>query len=124
MPKKMLIVDDDKTILFALSDLFESSKGFTVDCAGELEEAERLLESGNYDVVIADLRLSGIQGTEGLELVSYVREKCPGTKVMLLTAYSSPQIYAEAQRRGVDAFLHKPKPLNEVAHEVSKILAN
>ena len=121
MSKKMLIVDDEESILFALSDFF-STKGFEVDCARELEEAEQLLRKNRYTVAIADLRLTGINGTEGLELISYVREKSPGTKVLLLTAYGSQEIQAEANRRGVDAFLQKPKPLSEVANVVSSML--
>ena len=123
MMKRMLIVDDEESILFALSDFF-STQGFEVDCARELEEAEALLSSHSYTVAIADLRLTGINGTEGLELISYVREKSPGTKVLLLTAYGSQEIQAEATRRGVDAFLQKPKPLAEVANVVSSMLAH
>ena len=123
MTKRMLIVDDEESILFALSDFF-GTQGFEVDCARELEEAEALLGKHHYTVAIADLRLTGINGTEGLELISYVREKSPGTKVLLLTAYGSQEIQAEATRRGVDAFLQKPKPLAEVANVVSSMLAH
>jgi two-component system response regulator (stage 0 sporulation protein F) len=123
MTMRMLIVDDEESILFAISDFF-TNRGFEVDAARELEEAEALLSRQNYNVVIADLRLTGINGTEGLELISYVREKSPGTKILLLTAYGSQEIQAEASRRGVDAFLQKPKPLSEVANVVSSMLAH
>lgn len=123
MTMRMLIVDDEESILFAISDFF-THRGFEVDSARELAEAEELLGKNHYTVVIADLRLTGINGTEGLELISYVREKSPGTKILLLTAYGSQEIQAEASRRGVDAFLQKPKPLSEVANVVSSMLAH
>jgi CheY-like chemotaxis protein len=41
---------------------------------------------------------------------------------VLLTAYGSPEIEAEARRLGVDSFLHKPKPLTEVAEVVAGLL--
>lgn len=123
MTMRMLIVDDEESILFAISDFF-THRGFEVDSARELAEAEELLGKNHYTVVIADLRLTGINGTEGLELISYVREKSPGTKILLLTAYGSQEIQAEAARRGVDAFLQKPKPLSEVANVVSSMLSH
>ncbi|MGH7963828.1 MAG: response regulator [Candidatus Binatia bacterium] len=121
MPQKILLVDDDKSILFALSEYF-TAYGYQVECAQEPEEAEALLALGGCSVVITDLRLSGIHSTEGLDVVRYVREHSPATRVILLTAYGSLQIENEARRRGADAFLDKPKPLAEVARVVSELL--
>jgi DNA-binding response OmpR family regulator len=111
---RILIVDDEETILFALREYF-TNFGYQVDCAREIEEAEALLAFVQYQVVMADLRLTGSHGAEGLEIIGYVRERCPWTRIILLTAYGSPEVEAEALRRGADAFLHKPKPLAEVA---------
>jgi DNA-binding response OmpR family regulator len=111
---RMLVIDDEDAIRFAAKEYFEA-QGFEVDCAQELEEAEALLSNLKYAIVIADLRLTGIYGTEGLSLVGFVRERCPGTRIILLTAYGSPEIEQEARRLGVDCFLRKPKPLPDVA---------
>lgn len=111
---RMLVIDDEDAIRFAAKEYFEA-QGFQVDCAQELEEAEALLSNLKYAIVIADLRLTGIYGTEGLSLVGFVRERCPGTRIILLTAYGSPEIEQEARRLGVDCFLRKPKPLPDVA---------
>lgn len=110
----ILVVDDEQSILFALEDYF-SAQGCTVDCARELEEAQALLSNIRYELVLCDLRLSGLHSAEGLDLVSFVRERCPATRVVVLTAYGSPEIQAEAYRRGVDAFLNKSTPLAKVA---------
>lgn len=123
MSLRMLIIDDEERILRAVSGYFDHL-GYTVECAAEIEEAERLLDTYRYDVVLADLRLSGIEGAEGLEIVSYVREKSPQTKVALLTAYGTPAIREEAVQRGVDAFLNKPQPLAEIARVVSALLSD
>ncbi len=63
-------------------------------------------------------RLTGIHGTEGLNIVSYARERCPWTRIIVLTAYGSPDIEKEAYRLGADSFLHKPIPLPDVAQIV------
>ena len=115
--KRMLIIDDERPILFAMKDYF-SRYGYGVDCASEMEEAKALLVNYAYSVVIADMRLTGIGGVEGLEIVGFVKERCPQTQIILLTAYGSPEIEAEAYRQGVSALLHKPKPLSEVAQIV------
>ncbi len=97
-------------------------KGYAVDCARETAEAEALLSAGDYDLAILDLRLSGTPGAEGLELIESVRARSPRTRIILLTAYGSREIEAEALRRGADAFLHKPKPLAEVAQIASGLM--
>ncbi|HSN68043.1 MAG TPA: response regulator [Thermoanaerobaculia bacterium] len=117
----MLVVDDEKTITFAIQNYFVR-RGYRVDCAQELEEAEALMANGHYDVVIADLRLTGVHGSEGLEIVRSVRERYPKTRVILLTAYGSPEIEAAAIRYGVHSFLQKPKPLAELAQVVFSVV--
>ena len=76
MSKRLLVVDDEETILFAI-DRYFSHIGFIVDCARELEEAEALATCTAYDLVIADLSLSENGSTEGLEIIRYVRRTCP-----------------------------------------------
>jgi len=120
--QRILIVDDEQPILFALREYFTTFH-YEVDCARELQEALALLSRGRYDVVIADLRLTGSRGAEGLEIIGHVRQHAPGTRVILLTAYGSAEMEAEARLRGVDAFLHKPKPLPEIAQLVKGLLA-
>ena len=68
-PGRLLIVDDEAAIRFALSDYFREC-GWQVDAAAEKEEAEALLAHTEYAVVIADLRLTGIYGVEGLDIVT------------------------------------------------------
>lgn len=121
MQPGILIVDDEESILFAMREYF-MAHGCQVDCAADRAQAEELLTHGRYAVVIADLRLTGSQSCEGLEIVSFVHERWPATRTVVLTAYGSPELEREARKRGVDAFLHKPKPLAEVAHVVFELL--
>ena len=121
MPHKLLIVDDEESILFAMREYF-MSHGYRVDCARGLDDTDALLSSNPYSAIIADLRLSGSRGTEGLEIVDRVRARCPATRVIILTAYGLPGIEREARRRGADVFLHKPIPLPELARIVLELL--
>lgn len=113
----ILVIDDEEAICFAMSEYFRMH-GYEVDCAQNLIEAEELLAKNCYTVMIADLRLAGTYNLEGLEIAREVRKRCPKTRVIVLTAYGSPEVEEEARRCGVDAFLHKPKPLADVAQIV------
>src|SRR5262249_13908910 len=117
----ILIVDDEETILFAMRDYLTASGG-EVDYAQDLDEAGALVFAHHYALVIADLWLSGLWGAEGLENVSPRRKRSPGTRVVVLTAYGTQETESEALRRGADAVLRKPKPLNQILQIVSGLV--
>ena len=112
--ERILIVDDEELIVVAMRRYFEGL-GYTVDSAHELEEAQALLAKRRYDLVICDLRLTGIGGVEGLQVVSDIHQRSSDTRVILLSAYGTPEIERESYNRGADAFLHKPKSMMEIA---------
>lgn len=118
---KILIVDDEDLIVLAMRKYFEGL-GYSVDAAHELEEAQALLANYRYDLVIADLRLTGIGGVEGLQIVSDIHQRYANTRVILLSAYGTPEIERESYNRGADAFLHKPKALMEIARIATDLL--
>jgi CheY-like chemotaxis protein len=119
---RILVVDDEDPIRFSMKEYFDAL-GYEVDCAREPQEAEALLGYLPYAVVIADLRLTGIHGTEGLGLIRFIREQSPSTRTILLTAYGSADVESEARRLGVDSVLNKPKPLPDLAQIVVGLLA-
>ncbi len=121
MSERILVVDDDEPILAAIREYF-GPLGYEVDCAHELEEAEALLAHVRYALLIADLRLTGSQSAEGLELVRFARERSPWTRTILLTGHGSQEVETEALGRGVDAFLQKPQPLSHLADVVGELM--
>jgi DNA-binding NtrC family response regulator len=118
---RLLIVDDEEAICFSMSEYF-SLHGYKVDTAREMEEAEKLLGSSEYKVVIQDLRLSLTTNSDGLEMIRTIREHNPQTRIIVLTAYGSAEVEDEARRCGADAFLRKPKPLSQVAQVVQGLI--
>ena len=121
--RKVLLVDDEPPIIVAIKE-YLSSLGCEVDSAQELEEALALIAKKLYHLVIADLRLTGFGGAEGLEVLSHARERSPETRLIILSAYGSPEIEMEARRRGVDHFLHKPTPLGEIARLAEELVGS
>lgn len=118
---RVLIVDDEQAVLAAASD-YLGAYGFQVETAQELEEAEALLLAVDYSLVIADVRLTGVHGREGLELIRFVRQHCPLARVIVMTAHASPELERDARRRGADAFVEKPMPLSELLFEAHRLL--
>ena len=119
--RRVLLVDDESAVTDAAQE-YLSAFGFEVDTAVEREEAEALLAKRVYGLLIADLRLTGIHGREGLELVRYVREHQPLCRVIVLTAHGSAEIEREARRIGADRFLEKPLPLAQLRTAAEDLL--
>ena len=118
---KLLVVDDEESICFSMSEYF-SQHGFKVDTAREIEEAEGLIKETDYQVIIQDLRLGLDPRPDGLEIIKLVHEQNPETRIVVLTSYGSPEVEAEARRAGADAFLRKPKPLSQVAQVIQGLI--
>ena len=114
MTIRVLLVDDEPSLLFAIRD-FLTSEGFEVECATEREEAEALLLNVPFDVAVTDLRLTPLNNVEGLHIALFIRERVLPTRVIVLTAVGSPEAEAEAKRIGVEAFLRKPASLHCLA---------
>lgn len=107
--KRILIVDDEPTILLTLSYTLRSND-VEVVTASRLETAEDALERAAFDLVIVDIRMSGVLGIEGLELLTYIKRRWPKTSVIIMTAHGSEEIRQEAFDRG--AFYYYDKPID------------
>jgi len=117
--KKILIVDDEPTILLTLSHLL-GNRDTTVITSSKIEEAEKALSRYRFDLAIADIRLSGMYGVEGLELLSYIKKLSPATQVIIMTAYGSDEMRDDAYSRG--AYYYYEKPI-DIPHLIDKVQA-
>ena len=118
--KKILIVDDEPTILMTLSHLL-NNKDTTVITSSRMEEAEEALSRYAFDLVIADIRLSGMYGIEGLELLSFIKKMHAETEVIIMTAYGSDEIREDAYRRGAYYYYEKPIDLSHLVKKVQEL---
>lgn len=119
-PSRILIVDDEETLAFFLKkSLLRETAGTIIDVAVSGEEAlSRILEQP-YDLVVADLRLPGMNG---LELIARVRERLPHARTILMTAYGNDVVEAEANRLQVFRYITKPFRLPEMTAAVKEAL--
>ena len=115
--KKILVVDDEPTTLLALSYLLgnEDTAVITSSC---MKEAEDALGCCSFDLAIVDIRFSGIEGKEGLELLNYIKRQSPATDVIIMTACGTDEIEEEAYRRGAFYFYEKPIDIVELISQI------
>ncbi len=116
---KILIVDDQSTILATLSYMLR--KIATVIPSESLKEAEAALSRDKFDLVISDLRLTGTDGKEGLELLRHVRTTSPETKVIIMTGYGSDAVKKEAYALGAMHFYEKPIDISHLLSQVQSM---
>jgi DNA-binding NtrC family response regulator len=109
-PPRILVVDDDPGQR-SLLESFLHSQNFDVVVAESGERALALLPSGNFAMMISDVRMPGMSG---LETLRRVRPQFPALPVLLVTAYADIRDAVVAMRDGALNYLAKPIDLDEL----------
>jgi two-component system response regulator AtoC len=65
--------------------------------------------------------MSGIDGIEGLELLSYIKKNSPDTAVIIMTAYGSDEVKNEAYKRGAFYYYEKPLDINHLIEKINSL---
>ena len=117
-PSRLLIIDDDESVRLLLRDLLEEA-GYAVRTAKSGEEALQLIRVATYDIIITDLRLSGMYG---LEVVKEVRAIDPGIDVIVMTGYASVNSAVESMKAGAIDYITKPFNSDHIKMVVQKSL--
>jgi len=100
----MLLIDDDEWIRDSLSIYFDSEDCRLVTC-DSAEDGLQLLGSQQFDIVIADYRLPGM---DGIEFFKKSRLSRPDVVKILITAYSTDSVSSQAMQAGVQKVIPKP----------------
>lgn len=107
---KLLIVEDDLLLQEGLS-LALANEGYALDCATTAAEADSLIQSGEYSLVILDL---GLPDKDGATLLSQWRRRGISNPVLILTARDSLEDRINGLDSGADDYLVKPFALAEL----------
>ena len=105
-PTSILVVDDHTAMRSTLRDILQD-EGYEVQSASSGEEAVDVFEGGNFDAVLMDVRMQGINGVEAFRRMKSLSNS---VKVILMSAFSVDEIKEESLEEGAVAFL--PKPLD------------
>lgn len=101
---KILVVDDDLRIVKTTCDILKI-KGHEPIAANSGEEGVEKVKSDQPDCVLMDIKMSGISGVEAMKRM---QEIVPALPVVLVSAYATDELMAEAKRAGAYAILSKP----------------
>jgi two-component system response regulator AtoC len=120
LPRRILIVDDDRAMRELLASLFKE-RGLWVEDASSADAALARAAEHDFDVVLSDVRMPGLSG---VELVGQLRRLRPGTPVVLMTAFGSIDSAVDAMRGGAFDYLTKPFEPDAVILAVERALAH
>ncbi|KAA3643454.1 MAG: DNA-binding response regulator [Chloroflexi bacterium] len=116
MPTKILIVDDEEAARKSLSDILRL-EGYHVASKANGADAVEALELEDFDLMLLDLKMPGM---DGLEVLDRASDLAPNTKVIMLTAHGSLESAIEALRQGAHDYLLKPASPEDIINSVSK----
>ena len=114
MKKKLLIVDDDLSFSITLKT-FLNRKGFDTDEASAYHKAMEKVSANTYDVILTDFRLPD---KNGIELLKSIKEKSPGSLVILMTAYADIRMAVKAIKHGAYEYVAKPVNPDELLSHI------
>ncbi|MBV9546450.1 MAG: response regulator [Chloroflexi bacterium] len=103
---QVLIVDDDTALLQALSEtLHLRMPAVTVETSESAPAALERLRATEYDAVVADIKMPGV---DGLQLLSEIRQLRPDTPTLLITGHGEHDLAVQALRGGAHDYVQKP----------------
>ena len=114
----LLIVEDERSLREATAERL-AEWGFRVNQAGSGEEALEKLADFAYDVVVTDLRLPGMDGTD---VIAAALKRYPEIIGIVVTGYGTVRSAVEAIKRGAANFITKPFQFDELLHVLSSAL--
>jgi len=107
---RILVVDDEHSIVELLGE-YLATRGHPIKTASSGEEATRLLEAHEFELVLSDIKMPGL---DGLQLLDHIRARELPTEVILMTGYGTIDSAIRAMKRGAIDYLQKPFKLREV----------
>lgn len=111
---RVLIADDEVIFLESTGDLLRR-EGYECDCVPDADAAVQRLQEGQYDLLIADIKMPG---NPELELIHRIPQLAPGMPVILVTGYPSLRSAVQSVNLPVVAYLIKPVSLEELLKHV------
>ena len=116
--EKILVVDDERNVRGAFEDIL-AAQGYNVVAVDGAEAALRLLEDGEWDLVVLDVRLPAMNGLDALARMKSLRPHLP---VIVMTGQGTMETAIEATKRGAFEYLLKPFEPVEMLQTIAKAL--
>lgn len=118
--QKILVIDDDRDMCLLLNR-FLSKHGFSVSEANTSKRALEIIEKEDFDLVLCDFRLDGM---DGKTMLIKIKERFPSIPVIIITGYSDIKIAVEVMKLGAYDYVTKPLFPDEIILTIRKALEN
>lgn len=117
---RVLVVDDDTTFLLMLKSFLEK-KGFEPHTESTAEKGIAALEKKQFDLILSDYRMPGM---DGIEMLKHINAKHIATPVILITSYGDIKLAVNAMKLGASDYLTKPVNPEELLALVNSVIKN
>lgn len=118
---KFLIVDDDDHLLELIEDVLDFHE-FSCDTAINGEVAFEKVKNNFYPLIVTDIRMPKMTGTELLKNVREFQKDKEQSKIILMTAYSAPEIQEDIKKWHADGFINKPFDITKFIDTINQVL--
>ena len=108
----ILIVDDEESVRDSLYNWFIED-GYRVECAGDAKKALSILESDPFDIILADIKMPGMDGMEMLKRIKTLRKD---SIVIIMTAFATVDTAVQALKDGAYDYVTKPFDPDDLSH--------
>jgi DNA-binding NtrC family response regulator len=115
---KILILDDEPIVGDRLKPALEKC-GYDVETQTDSQAAIDQLARARYDVLITDLKMSG---PSGLDVLRFVKEQTPSTRVIVITGYATAEQAKESMKGGAVDFIAKPFRISQLRELIARTL--
>jgi len=107
---KILVIDDERSIRNTLKDILEYEK-YEVDLAEDGNKGIEMIRSAEYDVVLCDIKMPGLDGIEVLERVVVL---APDTPIVMISGHGNIDTAVDSIKKGAFDYIEKPLDLNRL----------
>jgi len=115
--KKVLLLDDEPIVCERLKPALEKV-GFYVESYTDGQDVVDRVMQEHFDVLVTDLKM---QKPDGLEVMAFVREHSPRTKVIIITGFATVEAATETLRSGAVDFIAKPFKIRELRDRIVEL---
>jgi len=115
-PTSILVLDDEPIVCKRLKSALEK-RGYEVEIFFRSSDAFKRITERNFDIVITDLKMEGL---DGMAFLTEVKKRSPTTEVIVITGFATMETAKESFQKGVFDFLAKPFKLGEIQDAVER----
>ncbi|MFA6220677.1 MAG: response regulator [Desulfomonilaceae bacterium] len=113
---KIMVLDDEPIVCKRLKPALEK-QGYEVDTFTQSSDAMERIKDINYDIIITDLKMKGV---DGMQLLTEAKQRSPKTEVIVITGFATMETAKESFHKGVFDFIAKPFKLSEIQDVVTR----